>query len=67
MTDFTVTTPIPGSITTPDTVETSIGTMRYFDGVPEAVTVSTVYDYLDRSRAVEAFLRGRADRYVKVA
>ena len=51
-----MTTSIPTSITTPDAVETSIGTMEYFDGVPDEATVSTVYDYLDRSRAVEVFL-----------
>ena len=51
-----MTTSIPTSITTPDAVETSIGTMKYFDGVPDEATVSTVYDYLDRSRAVEVFL-----------
>jgi hypothetical protein len=37
-------------------VETSIGTMNYFDGVPDEATVAKVYDYLDRSRATEAFL-----------
>ena len=47
---------IPASITAPDQVETSIGALEFFDGVPNEATVSTVYDYLDRSRAVEAFL-----------
>ena len=47
---------IPSSITAPDTVKTSIGTLQYFDGVPTETTVQTVYDYLDRSRAVEAFM-----------
>ena len=51
-----MTTPIPASITTPDTVQTSIGTLEYFDGVPKKATVETVYDYLDRSRAVQVFL-----------
>ena len=40
----------------PDKVKTSIGTLNYFDGVPTEATAKTVYDYLDRSRAVEAFL-----------
>jgi hypothetical protein len=39
-----------------DKVETSLGTLEYFDGVPKANTVEKVYDYLDRARAVEAFL-----------
>ena len=33
-----------------------IGTLEYFDGVATPDTVSNVYDYLDRSRAVEVFL-----------
>lgn len=49
-------TPIPESIMTPDTVETSIGTLRFFDGMPTEATVETVYDNLDRMRAVEVFL-----------
>lgn len=51
-----MTTDIPPSITAPDQVETSIGTLEYFDGVPQPKTVETVYDYLDRSRAVQVFL-----------
>jgi hypothetical protein len=51
-----MTTNIPASITAPDAVDTSIGTLRYFDGVPTKETVETVYDYLDRSRAVNVFL-----------
>ena len=51
-----MTTDIPPSITAPDKVETSIGTLNYFDGVPSEKTVETVYDYLDRSRAVNVYL-----------
>ena len=51
-----MTTDIPKSIMAPDKVKTSIGTLNYFDGVPTEATAKTVYDYLDRSRAVEAFL-----------
>ena len=51
-----MTTDIPASITAPDKVDTSIGTLDYFDGVPTEKTVETVYDYLDRSRAVNVFL-----------
>ncbi|MGD8370924.1 MAG: DUF1254 domain-containing protein [Syntrophobacterales bacterium] len=51
-----MTTDIPASITAPDAVKTSIGTLKYFDGVPTEKTVDTVYDYLDRSRAVNVFL-----------
>ena len=49
-------TDIPVSVTTPDKVETSIGTMEFFDGVPNNATVDAVYDYVDRARAVEAFI-----------
>jgi len=51
-----MTTNIPASVTAPDKVETSIGTLNYFDGVPTEKTVDTVYDYLDRSRAVNVYL-----------
>lgn len=51
-------TPIPASITTPDRVDTSIGTLRFFDGFPTAETVEASYDYLDRMRGVECFLNG---------
>ena len=44
------------SISTPDKVETPIGTMEFFDGVPTDATVETVYDNLDRMRGVTAFL-----------
>lgn len=51
-----MTTETPTSITTPDSVQTSIGTLEFADGVPSDATVDTVYDYLDRSRAVLVFL-----------
>ena len=51
-----MTVPIPVSITAPDKVRTSIGTLEYFDGVPSEQTIEIVYDYLDRSRAVNAYL-----------
>src|SRR6202034_3021972 len=43
---------IPPYITTPDQVETSIGTLKFFDGLPDAETVQKVYDNLDRARGV---------------
>jgi hypothetical protein len=51
-----MTTDIPSSVKAPNAVDTSIGRLRYFDGVPTKETVETVYDYLDRSRAVNVFL-----------
>jgi hypothetical protein len=49
-------TDIPTSITTPDRVETRLGTLRFFDGLPDEETVRTVYDNLDFQRGVQAFL-----------
>lgn len=36
------------SISAPDSVDTPIGTLKFFDGVPTDKTVDTVYDNLDR-------------------
>ncbi len=49
---------VPSSILTPDTVETRIGTLRFFDGLPDSDTVKKVYDNLDFSRGVETFMAG---------
>ena len=46
------------SISTPDAVETSIGTLKFLDGAPTAETAQKVYDYLDTMRGVDAFLKG---------
>src|SRR5215510_4913901 len=51
-----MTTPIPASITTPDTVTSTIGTLRFFDGVPDEATTQLIYDNIDRQRGVDAFL-----------
>ena len=44
------------SITTPDKVELSIGTLEYKDGAPSKETVAKAYDYLDLMHGVEAFV-----------
>ena len=49
-------TEIPASILTPDSVETQLGTLRFFDGFPDEATVERVYDNLDFQRGVQAFL-----------
>ena len=51
-----MTTDIPPEITTPDTVETRLGTLKFFDGFPDDATVEKVYDNLDFQRGVQAFL-----------
>jgi len=53
-----MTTPIPPSITTPDSVDTRIGTLKFFDGFPDDSTVQKVYDKLDFMRGVQAFMSG---------
>ncbi len=44
------------SISTADKVETPIGKLEFFDGVPTDATVHKLYDNLDRMRAVQVFL-----------
>jgi hypothetical protein len=51
-------TKIPAKIMTPDTVETRIGTLEFFDGIPTKETAALVYDNLDFLRGVETFLNG---------
>jgi len=53
-----MTTSIPASITTPDKVETRIGTLEFFDGIPTEKTADLLYDNLKFMRGVEAFLNG---------
>ena len=53
---------VPSYITTPDTVQTRIGTLKFFDGLPDPETVQKVYDNLDFTRGVEAFLTGIRQR-----
>jgi len=50
------TTGIPPSITTPDKIETLIGTLEFKDGAPSAETVQKVYDSLTYVRGVDAFM-----------
>ncbi|VVS90545.1 DUF1254 domain-containing protein [Desulfoluna spongiiphila] len=51
-----MTTEVPAGISTPDKLETSIGVLTGFDGVPDAATIQKVYDQLDLQRATQAFL-----------
>ena len=47
---------IPEKIMTPDAVETRIGTLKFFDGLPDDATTQKLYDNLDFMRGVEVFL-----------
>ena len=50
---------VPESVKTPDVVHTDkLGTLRFFDGMPDEATVRKCYDNLDFSRGVETFLTG---------
>ena len=42
-----------------DEVDTSIGKLQFFDGVPNDATIDTLYDNLDRMRAVEVYLNNQ--------
>jgi hypothetical protein len=55
---YKMTMPIAPGIATPDEVETSMGTLKLHDGVPSAETAEAIYDNLDRSRALQAYLLG---------
>ena len=49
---------VPAKITTPDTVETRIGTLRFKYGAPDPATVQLAYDQIDFNRGIDAFLTG---------
>ena len=51
-------TKIPQSIMTPDKVETKVGTLEFFDGIPTKETAAKLYNNLDYVRGVETFLSG---------
>jgi len=51
------TTPaIPSSITTPDKVESRLGTLNFKDGAPDKATLEKAYDYIDFAHAYNAFV-----------
>jgi hypothetical protein len=51
-----MTTKIPESIIIPNKLETRIGTLEFFDGLPTEETVQKAYDFLDFQRGVDVFL-----------
>ncbi|MFH0302162.1 hypothetical protein AAFX91_34270 [Bradyrhizobium sp. 31Argb] len=48
---------VPSYILTPDTVQTRIGTLKFFDGLPDKETVEKVYDQLDFGRGLKLSCR----------
>src|SRR5215469_11500244 len=55
---YKMTTPIPPEITTPAKVDTRIGELTFFDGVPTKETSQKAFDELDFVRGIETFLNG---------
>ncbi len=53
-----MTTEIPPGIITPHTIETRLGDLSFFDGVPDAATVEKAYNFLDFQNAYQAFMGG---------
>jgi hypothetical protein len=58
--DYKMTTPIAPGVATPNHLDTSIGPVDLIDGSPTAATVEKIYDNLDGSRALQAYLLATA-------
>ena len=54
--EYKFSTPMPPGVAVPDKIESSIGTLNLRYGYPETDTVEKIYDNLDRSRALQAYL-----------
>ena len=57
---MTVSSETISSISTPEQLETRLGTLDFVDGVPSDQTVETLYDHLDYVQALNVFLNGYA-------
>jgi len=55
---YKMTTDIPPGVMVPDKLETSIGTLNLDYGYPDDATTQKIYDNLDASRALQAYLLG---------
>ena len=53
---YKMTTPLAPGVAVPDQIETSIGTLKLNYGYPDDATTQKVYDNLDASRALQAYL-----------
>jgi hypothetical protein len=54
--EYKMTTPIAPGVAVPDKIKTSIGTLKLSGGYPDAATAQKIFDNLDRSRALQAYL-----------
>ena len=57
---MTVSSEALGSISTPEQLDSRIGTLEFVDGVPSGETVERVYDHLDFVHGLNVFLDGFA-------
>ncbi|MFF1872048.1 DUF1254 domain-containing protein [Kitasatospora herbaricolor] len=48
----------PASVSTPEAVQTRLGTLNFRDGIPDAATSEKVFDHLDLVHGVDAYLAG---------
>jgi len=53
-----MTTEIPKGVTTPDNIQTRVGELNFFDGVPDVESAQKIYNLLDFTHAYQAFLDG---------
>ena len=53
---YQMTTPTAPGVAVPDKIDSSIGTLHLNYGYPDNETVQKIYDNLDRSRALQAYL-----------
>lgn len=53
-----MTTEIPDGVTTPDNIQTRVGELNFFDGVPDVESAQKVYNLLDFTHAYQTFLDG---------
>jgi hypothetical protein len=49
---------VPDSVLTSNVETKQLGTLKFFDGMPDNATVEKVYDNLDFMRGVKVFLNG---------
>lgn len=49
---------VPESITVPNSTDTRLGTLEYFDGLPSPETAAIAYDALNLARGMQVFLDG---------
>ena len=49
---------IPESVLTPDTVETKLGSLEFFDGIPNEKAAAALFANLDLNRGLQALLNG---------